>query len=75
MYCGGVQHDDGPTAGEDEDGEKIEEEEDDDCDYFRKHDATWKPGMPGLTSGLFFSEFLAGSSYETTFYWRKSIMC
>lgn len=63
MYCGGLQHDDGPIADEDQNGvvKIAEEEDDDDCDYFRKHDATWKAGMPGLTSGLFFSEFLKGN--------------
>lgn len=49
LYCGRLKTDD-----------KVQDtaENDEYCRYFHDHNVTLRPGIPGLASGVFFSEFL-----------------
>ena len=53
LYCGGVTTD--PETG---DEVEVTADNDDYCRYFHEHNTTWRPGIPGLASGVFLSEFM-----------------
>jgi len=62
LYCGRVKKD--PVTGEDV---EVTAENDDYCRYFHDHDAVLRPGIPGLASGVFLSEFLCVAYYLAFF--------